>query len=190
MGTFEQEGDATYVVPDEKRISMDVYVSPVGPRRRRPDDKVVVRITQWPSRGRNPRGRVIENLGNKDDIGTDIKSLIRQHRLDEEFPQNVLGAAALLPDAVQEEDLAGRRDLRRLNTFTIDGRTAKDFDDAVSIEDIPSGWRLGVHIADVSHYVTDGSPLTARRSSARPRCTCWTACCPCCPRRSPTACAR
>lgn len=159
VGTFEQDGDATYVVPDEKRISMDVYVSRSDRAGARPDDKVVVRITQWPSRGRNPRGRVIENLGNKDDIGTDIKSLIRQHRLDEEFPQNVLGAAALLPDAVQEEDLAGRRDLRRLNTFTIDGRTAKDFDDAVSIEDIPSGWRLGVHIADVSHYVTDGSPL-------------------------------
>ncbi|MGI5884774.1 MAG: ribonuclease R [Candidatus Spyradocola sp.] len=159
VGTFERDGDATYVVPDEKRISMDVYVSRSDRGSARPDDKVVVRVTQWPSRGRNPRGRVIENLGNKDDIGTDIKSLIRQHRLDEDFPQSVLGAAAQLPDSVQESDLAGRRDLRALNTFTIDGATAKDFDDAVSIEDIPSGWRLGVHIADVSHYVVDGSLL-------------------------------
>ena len=159
VGTFEQEGDATYVVPDEKRICMDVYVSRADRAGARPDDKVVVRITQWPSRGRNPRGRVIENLGNKEDIGTDVKSLIRQHRLDEEFPQNVLAAAAQLPSSVQERDLAGRRDLRHLNAFTIDGAAAKDFDDAVSLEEIPSGWRLGVHIADVSHYVQDGSLL-------------------------------
>ena len=109
VGTFEQDGDATYVVPDEKRISMDVYVSRSDRAGARPDDKVVVRITQWPSRGRNPRGRVIENLGNKDDIGTDIKSLIRQHRLDEEFPQNVLGAAGRLRGAVQAGGLAGVR---------------------------------------------------------------------------------
>lgn len=159
VGTFEQDGSATYVVPDEKRICMDIYVPRENRGGAHDDDKVVVRVTQWANHGRNPRGRVIEVLGNKNDIGTDVKSLIRVHKLDEEFPQNVLSAAAQLPDSVQPDDLEGRKDLRALNTFTIDGATAKDFDDAVSIERLPSGVRLGVHIADVSHYVTAGSLL-------------------------------
>lgn len=118
-----------------------------------------MRVTQWGKGGRGPRGRVIEVLGNKDDIGTDVKSLIRQHKLDEEFPQNVLAAAAALPQEVDPKDIPGRVDLRETLTFTIDGATAKDFDDAVSLEKTASGWTLGVHIADVSHYVTPGSAL-------------------------------
>lgn len=159
VGTFEMDGTASYVVPDEKRISMDVYVPHQERLHARTDDKVVVRVTQWSSHGRNPRGRVIEVLGNKDDVGTDVRSIIRQHRLDEVFPQNVLAAAAQLPQEVTDEDRMGREDLRALNTFTIDGATAKDFDDAVSIETLPDGYRLGVHIADVSHYVTPGSVI-------------------------------
>ena len=159
VGTFELDGTASYVVPDEKRISMDVYVSKQDRMHARADDKVVVRVTQWSSRGRNPRGRVIEVLGNKDDVGTDVRSLIRQHRLEEEFPEDVLNEANALPQEVAEGELAGREDLRGLNTFTIDGADAKDFDDAVSIERTAGGWRLGVHIADVSHYVRPGTAL-------------------------------
>ena len=159
VGTFELDGTASYVVPDEKRISMDVYVSKQDRMHARADDKVVVRVTQWSSRGRNPRGRVIEVLGNKDDVGTDVRSLIRQHRLEEEFPKNVLDEAEALPQEVLPEELAGREDLRGLNAFTIDGADAKDFDDAVSIEKTADGWRLGVHIADVSHYVRPGTAL-------------------------------
>ena len=159
VGTFETDGPAAYVVPDERRIASDVYVSRDDRSGAKNDDKVVVRVTQWGKGGRGPRGRVIEVLGNKDDIGTDVKSLIRQHKLDEEFPQNVLAAAAALPQEVDPKDIPGRVDLRETLTFTIDGATAKDFDDAVSLEKTESGWTLGVHIADVSHYVTPGSAL-------------------------------
>ncbi len=157
VGTFEMDGTASYVVPDEQRIFVDVYVPKEERGGAKDNDKVVVRVTQWGKNSRNPRGHVVEVLGNKDDIGTDIKSLIRLHKLDEEFPQSVLAAAAQLPDRVLPKDLAGREDLRKLNAFTIDGATAKDFDDAVSIQRQEGGYRLGVHIADVSAYVTDGS---------------------------------
>ena len=100
VGTFETDGPAAYVVPDERRIASDVYVSRDDRSGAKNNDKVVVRVTQWGKGGRGPRGRVIEVLGNKDDIGTDVKSLIRQHKLDEEFPQNVLAAAAALPQEV------------------------------------------------------------------------------------------
>jgi len=159
VGVMEIDGMASYVVPDEKRISMDIYVPREERLNARHDDKVVVRVTHWSSRGRNPRGKVIEVLGNKRDAGTDIKSIIRQHKLDEVFQQATLDAANRLPTEVTDNDLHGREDLRHLNTFTIDGADARDFDDAISIEKTASGYRLGVHIADVSHYVTPGSPI-------------------------------
>ena len=159
VGVFELDGMASYVVPDEKRISMDVYVSREDRMNARNDDKVVVKVTQWSNRGRNPRGKVIEVLGSKRDAQTDIKSIIRQHKLDETFAQSTLDAASRLPDEVAPEDLRGREDLRSLNTVTIDGADAKDFDDAISIEKTNTGYTLGVHIADVSHYVTPGSPI-------------------------------
>ena len=125
VGTFENRRSGGLCGAGRAPHRLPTFMFPVTTAvARRNDDKVVVRVTQWGKGGRGPRGRVIEVLGNKDDIGTDVKSLIRQHKLDEEFPQNVLAAAAALPQEVDPTDIPGRVDLRETLTFTIDGATA------------------------------------------------------------------
>lgn len=159
VGRFDRDGQDNYVVPDDKRIAFDIRV-PAGSEMNADNGaKVVVRITKYASNGRAPVGRVIEILGMSGDIKADMLGIIRLHELREDFPQNVLNDAAKLPDEVTEQDIQGRSDFRALNTFTIDGADARDFDDALSLEPCEAGFRLGVHIADVSHYVRRGTLL-------------------------------
>ncbi len=121
---------------------------------------VIAEITQWPEQRRNPEGRIIEILGNKGDSGIDILTIIKKHKLPEEFPPNVEAYADNIDEEIPEEEYARRKDLRDLRMVTIDGEDAKDLDDAVSIEILDNGnYRLGVHIADVSHYVKEKNPL-------------------------------
>ncbi len=121
---------------------------------------VDVEITDWPSPTQNPRGRVLEILGYEDDFGVDVEIIIRKFHLPHRFPVEVLEEAQSIEDIISHGELRRRRDYRSLPIVTIDGETARDFDDAVFVQRLPNGnYELQVHIADVAHYVTDGSAL-------------------------------
>lgn len=169
VGLLENDGSHAYVIPDERRIHLDILIPADKLNGAQNGDKVVVRITKYHPSGRNPSGRIIEVLGQQGDPHTNYLALLRLHHLEEGFPQNVLAAAQKLPSAVLEDELKGREDLRSLNIFTIDGADTQDFDDAISIEKTNGVFRLGVHIADVSHYVKSNSILdqeAARRATS------------------------
>lgn len=160
VGTFESSKYFGFVVPDNKRIPGDIFIPKDEVNGAKNGYKVVAEIIKWPEKRRNAEGRVIEIIGDQDEVGTDIVSIIRAHNFSETFPEEVLHQAESIPDTVTEDMIKGRRDLRDLRMVTIDGEDAKDLDDAVSVERLPDGnYRLGVHIADVTHYVTEHSPL-------------------------------
>lgn len=160
VGTFERTQKFGFVIPDDKRIHHDVFVSPDSINGAKNGDKVVVEITSWPEKLRNPGGRIVEILGKAGNPGVDVLSIVRKYQLPEEFPREVLAEAEQLPDKVTPESMENRRDLRDLRMVTIDGADAKDLDDAVSLEILANGnYQLGVHIADVSYYVREGSAL-------------------------------
>jgi len=160
VGTFESSRNFGFVIPDDKRISMDIFIPKEEINGAVTGQKVVAEITKWPEKRRNAEGRIVEIIGYVGQPGIDIISIIKAHRLREEFPEEVLIQARSIPDTVTSEMMAGRRDLRSLRMVTIDGEDAKDLDDAVSIQKLDDDtYRLGVHIADVSHYVKEGTPL-------------------------------
>src|SRR5690554_1822024 len=160
VGNFEKSKFFGFVVPDNKRLFYDIFIPQEGINGAKQNQKVVAEIVTWPEKNRNPEGRIIEILGDKGAPGVDIESIIRQLDLPHAFPVEVEMELEKIPDEVLEEELTGRKDLRDLPMVTIDGEDAKDLDDAVSIEDLGEGkLRLGVHIADVSHYVKEGSAL-------------------------------
>ncbi|MBK5251595.1 MAG: ribonuclease R [Peptostreptococcaceae bacterium] len=160
VGTFEENKNFGFVIPDDKKMNTDVFIPKTEAMGAKAGHKVVASITAWPAAGRNPEGKIVEILGYVDDIGTDILSIIRRHKLPEEFPQKVLDEAERTEEAVSESDIKGRRDLRNEKIITIDGADAKDLDDAVSIKKLENGdFLLGVHIADVTHYVSEGSKM-------------------------------
>lgn len=160
VGTFESSRYFGFVIPDDKRISGDIFIPKDEFNNAKPGQKVVAEIVKWPEQRRNAEGKVIEVLGDKDEVGTDILSIIKSFNLNEEFPEEVVKQAEAISDTVTESMAKGRRDLRGLRMVTIDSEDARDLDDAVSIERLPDGnYRLGVHIADVSFYVKENSPL-------------------------------
>jgi len=160
VGVFQKSKSYGFVVPDDKRFNLDVYISADDIGEAKNGDKVVVEITSWPQKRHNPEGRIIEVLGQAGAPGVDVLSIIRKYQLPEDFPTEVLREADKLPEQVRETDLTGRRDLRHIKMVTIDGADAKDLDDAVSIVRLSNGnYKLGVHIADVSYYVREGSIL-------------------------------
>lgn len=160
VGTFERDRNFGFVIPDDPRISDDIFIAKDNMQDAKTNYKVVVEILKWPDRRRNPEGKIVEILGHKDEAGTDILSIIRQFNLPEEFPEEVMTIAKKIPQKISEGDIAKRVDLRGLKTFTIDGADAKDLDDAISIERMKNGnFKLGVHIADVNHYIFENSPL-------------------------------
>lgn len=160
VGTFESSKGFGFVLPDDPRINMDVFVPKAHMNKALTNQKVIVEITKWPEKRRNPEGKVIEVLGYIDEKGTDILSVIRQFSLPEKFTDKELNAADSIEQEVSQREIKKRVDLRDLNTFTIDGEDARDFDDAVSIEKLENGnYKLGVHIADVSHYIKESSAL-------------------------------
>ncbi|MDZ7543645.1 RNB domain-containing ribonuclease, partial [Clostridium perfringens] len=121
---------------------------------------VICEIVKWADKRRSPEGVVKEVLGRKGDKGLDILTIIKKYGLPEEFPEKVLNYAENIEEEIEEKEYARRKDLRNLRMVTIDGEDAKDLDDAVSIERLDNGkFRLGVHIADVSHYVREKNPL-------------------------------
>jgi len=160
VGTYESSRNFGFVIPDEKRLSHDIFIPKNETSGASDGDKVVVKITRWPESRRNPEGTVIEVLGHKDEPGSDILSIVRKYRLPEEFPPKVSKEADKINLAVDPDEIKNRSDLRGLMMVTIDGEDARDLDDAVSLELLPNGsYYLGVHIADVGYYVKEGSPL-------------------------------
>ncbi|HEY8552196.1 MAG TPA: ribonuclease R [Thermaerobacter sp.] len=158
-------GEAGYgfVTPVDQRVAWDVFIPAGQLGGAKPGDMVVVEITRWPERRRGPEGRVVRVLGPADAPGVDVAAIVAKAGLRVEFPAAALAQAEQVPERVTARDRRGRRDLRDWLVVTIDGADAKDLDDAVSLQRLPEGgeavWRLGVHIADVSHYVPEGSPL-------------------------------
>ncbi|NGQ95107.1 ribonuclease R [Brevibacillus sp. SYP-B805] len=160
VGTYQDETHYGFVIPDDKRIGRDIFIPKTASAGAVDGHKVVVKIVRYPEGHSNPEGEVIEILGHKNDPGVDILSIIRKYGLPEEFPQDVLAQAQAIPDEITPEEIKGRRDLRDRMMVTIDGADAKDLDDAVSLEKLENGnYLLGVHIADVSYYVRENSPI-------------------------------
>jgi ribonuclease R len=160
VGTFESSKNFGFVVADDPRIAYDIFIPKADINGAKTNQKVVVEITRWPEKRRNPEGKVTEILGFVGEKGTDILSIIKQFKLPEEFLDKVKEQAETIEQTVKKEEIENRVDLRNLNAFTIDGADAKDLDDAVSIEILDNGnYKLGVHIADVSHYVRERSAL-------------------------------
>jgi len=172
VGTLQKGRQLLYVIPDDPRITQDIYVTPPRDTGRpaRVGDKVVVELREWVSRHANPEGEIIEVLGPPDAEGVDMLSVIRQYRLPLHFPKQVLHEAHAYGREVKAADRAGRVDCRGHQVVTIDPDDAKDFDDAICLQHAAQGhWKLWVHIADVSHYVKPGSALdeeAARRGNS------------------------
>ena len=161
VGFYQKNKTFGFVIPDNRRIAMDIFIPQGQDMGAVTGHKVVVCITDFGDGRKKPEGKIVEILGHVNDPGTDILSLVRAYGLPEQFPEEVLREAGQAPD-VSEGDLEGRLDLRDLPTVTIDGEDAKDLDDAVTLEMNSGGkYMLGVHIADVSHYVREGSALDA-----------------------------
>lgn len=159
VGTFESCKSYGFVVPDNPKIATDIYIAKEHKKGAVDGHKVIVEITDYGSKGRNPEGKVVEILGHKNDPGVDILSLVHAYGLQVEFPEKVMNQAQRVYDEIIEADFAGRRDLRDLMMVTIDGEDAKDLDDAVSLTKDGDYYVLGVHIADVSNYVQENSAL-------------------------------
>ena len=160
VGTFIRERNHSFVRPDDRKLRQDIYIPKKLAANFINGSKVVAKITKPPSeRDKNPEGKIIEVLGHINEPGVDILSIVRQFEIPAEFSEKAKAEALIAPQFVSEAESADRLDLRHLKTVTIDSEDALDLDDAISIEKIDAGYRLGVHIADVNHYVKDGSAL-------------------------------
>ena len=161
VGRYEiDDAGLGYVVPFDKRVLTDVQVPTGQSSSAEAGEMVLVEITRWPSATRGPVGKVVEVLGRIDEPGVDTQIIIRKFGIPDRHSEESIAEATRIGTAVKEQDVKGRTDFRTVTTVTIDGEHARDFDDAITIERLPNGhfW-LGVHIADVSHYVTEGSAL-------------------------------
>lgn len=160
VGRYEESDHFGFVIPDDKRYSRDIFIPKKMSMGAVTGHKVLVEITDWAEERRNPDGKVVGIIGHINDPGVDILSIIYQYDLPLEFPEEVMNEVGNVPDEVLEKDKKGREDLRHIPMVTIDGEDAKDLDDAISLEQLDNGrYRLGVHIADVTHYVKEGSAL-------------------------------
>ncbi|MEC0374084.1 ribonuclease R [Bacillus subtilis] len=160
VGTYTETRNFGFVIPDDKKITSDIFIPKNGKNGAAEGHKVVVKLTSYPEGRMNAEGEVETILGHKNDPGIDILSVIHKHGLPGEFPADAMEQASSTPDTIDEKDLKDRRDLRDQVIVTIDGADAKDLDDAVTVTKLDDGsYKLGVHIADVSHYVTENSPI-------------------------------
>jgi ribonuclease R len=159
VGRYEESRRGAVVISDDQRLNLAVVIPPKGRGRAEDGQQVVAELTSYPVGGRPAEGRVVEILGWPDDPEVEVQSVIRRFDLPHVFGPDVLAEAGTIPETVAREDMKGRVDLRAMTTVTIDGETARDFDDAVSLRREGANFRLWVSIADVSAYVRPGSPL-------------------------------
>ncbi len=159
VGMYQKSKNYGFVVADNQKFSSDIYIPNGKSMGAVTGHKVVVKITDYGTGEKNPEGEIIEIIGHINDPGTDILSIVKANGIPMEFPQEVLNQVEGIPDEVDPKDIGGRLDLRDWQTVTIDGEDAKDLDDAITLRKEKDKYVLGVHIADVSHYVTENSPL-------------------------------
>ena len=160
VGRFENNKNFGFVVPDDKNFGTDIFISKKNFGKARNNHKVLVKITKYPEKGKKAEGKIIEVLGNVNEAGVDMLSLIKEHNLPSTFPEPVVEEAKKCGNQIDERDIVRRRDLRGDTIFTIDGEDAKDLDDAVKVSKLENGnYQLDVHIADVSYYVKPNSLL-------------------------------
>ncbi|MCQ2249519.1 MAG: ribonuclease R [Bacteroidales bacterium] len=160
VGTIEKSKNFAFLVPNHKTMPYDIFIPLSKMMKAQPGDKAVAKITEWPEGAKNPIGEIVEVLGSTGDNETEMHAILAEFNLPYAFPKDVEEEAASLDAGITPEEVAKRRDLRDILTFTIDPADAKDFDDAISYRVLPNGnYEIGVHIADVSHYIIDGTRL-------------------------------
>ncbi len=159
VGIYKKSKNYGFVISDDPKFTKDVFIPKERSKGAVSGHKVVVKITDFGDKNRNPEGAVKEIIGHIDDPGTDIMSIVKIHQIPSEFPSSVMEYAQQLADEIDPKEIGGRLDLRRVRTVTIDGEDAKDLDDAISLEKKGNFYHLGVHIADVSHYVRENSAI-------------------------------
>jgi len=148
--------NTTFVIPDSSKISVDFYIK--GGLKAEDGQKVVVEFVKW-NESKSPQGKIVKILGNSGDNNTEMNSIMAEYGLPVEFPQEVINESSIVPEIITEKEISKRRDMRSITTITIDPVDAKDFDDALSFNFIDGKIEVGVHIADVSHYVSPGTKL-------------------------------
>jgi ribonuclease R len=160
VGTIQLSPRFAFLVPSNNKVHVDIYIPLEKLNGAKDGQKAIARITEWPKNGVNPIGEITEVLGNVGENNTEMHAILAEFGLPYEFPKDVERAADLIPIVITKEEIAKRRDFRDITTFTIDPVDAKDFDDALSIQKLENGnWEIGVHIADVSHYVKPDSMI-------------------------------
>ena len=161
VGTFQKGKHFGFVVPDNQKFAYDIFVPAEKALGAVDGHKVLVKLTDYGDERRNPEGEVIKVLGHINDPGVDVLSVIYAYGIPFQYPEEVMARTEKVPEEIRESDRVGRLDLTGLSTVTIDGEDAKDLDDAITLSYDGTLYHLGVHIADVSQYVTEGSPLDA-----------------------------
>lgn len=160
VGTIQLQKNHAFVIPDDVRMYSDFFIPLKHVNQAKDGEKVVVKLTDWPANSKNPFGKILDVLGKPGDHNTEIHSILLEYGLPYKFPDGVEEEANEIAIEITADEIAKRRDMRKALTFTIDPKDAKDFDDAISFEKLPNGhYEIGIHIADVSHYVIPGTKL-------------------------------
>jgi ribonuclease R len=160
VGVIKASKSFAFVIPDDPKMRVDFYVPLHELNGAKDGDKVIVKMTEWQERAHNPMGSVIMVLGRPGDMDVEMNSILAEFDFPLSFPKNVEEEARRIPDEIPQEEIVRRRDMRSVTTLTIDPDDAKDFDDAISIRKMENGnWEIGIHIADVSHYVRPDTAL-------------------------------
>ena len=159
VGTYDKQGAFGFVIPDNQKVADDIFIAKENSMGAMSGHKVVCQLLNYGEKRKSPEGRIVEILGHVNDPSTDIMSVVRAYDIPMEYPEKVMDSLNEIPDEINSEDVIGRKDFRMLDTVTIDGEDAKDLDDAITLSYENGVYTLGVHIADVSHYVKEKSPL-------------------------------
>lgn len=159
VGTFNRSKNFGFVIPDDVKFGKDIYIPHNNSKGAVNGHKVLVKITEYGDEKKNPEGKIVQVIGHINDPGVDIMSIVLAFGIPNEFSEELMKEVATIPEEVLPEEYAGRKDIRNLTTVTIDGEDAKDLDDAITISKEGDNYKLGVHIADVTHYVREGSLL-------------------------------
>lgn len=160
VGILEVQTNFAFLVVDSKILANDIFIPKDMLNNGKHGEKAVVEIVEWPEKAKNPIGKVIDVLGKPGDNNTEMHAILAEYGLPYSYPQEIEDLANKIPLEISEDEIKKREDFRKITTFTIDPLTAKDFDDALSIRKLKNGlWEVGVHIADVTHYVKEGDPI-------------------------------
>ena len=158
VGTLEVAKSYAFLVTENRTLANDIFIPKEKLKGGKTGDKAIVKVVEWPDKAKNPIGQVIDILGKAGDNTTEMHAILAEFGLPYVYPTSVEKAADKIPAEIPAEEYAKREDFRNITTFTIDPKDAKDFDDALSVRKLKDNlWEVGVHIADVTHYVTEGS---------------------------------